>query len=83
MKMLALVLALSLASCSTKSEPPPPQPAPAQTHAAAPAKDPAAAKKLIESGAVVLDVRTADEFGDGHLPTATNIPVQDVPARMA
>lgn len=83
MKTLSLVLALSLAACSKKAEPPPPQPAPPATQAAAPAKDPEAAKKLIAEGAVVLDVRTADEYGDGHLPNATNIPVQDVPARMA
>jgi phage shock protein E len=83
MKTLTLVLALSLVSCSKKSEPPPPQPAAAETKAAASAKDPEAAKQLIASGAVVIDVRTADEYGDGHLPNATNIPVQDVPARMS
>ena len=39
-------------------------------------KDPAQAKQLIAQGATVLDVRTPDEFKDGHLPQATNVPIQ-------
>lgn len=46
------------------------------------AKDPEAAKQLIAQGATVLDVRTADEYADGHLPTATNVPVGDLGTRM-
>jgi rhodanese-related sulfurtransferase len=41
------------------------------------------AKELIAAGAVVLDVRKPDEFAAGHLPTATNIPVQDFESRIA
>lgn len=33
---------------------------------------------MIARGAVVIDVRTADEFGGGHLPNATNIAVADI-----
>jgi len=74
---LVLVTVLVVAGCS-KSEPPQPPPAPT-----AKTKDPAAARNLIASGAIVIDVRTADEYAAGHLPNATNIPVQDVAARLS
>lgn len=45
-------------------------------------KDPAGAKKLIASGATVLDVRTADEFASGHVAGAVNIPVAELGHRM-
>jgi rhodanese-related sulfurtransferase len=41
-------------------------------------KDPAAAKQLIAQGATVLDVRTPQEFAGGHIPQATNMPVEDL-----
>jgi phage shock protein E len=47
------------------------------------AKDPAAARTLIADGAVVLDVRSPDEYADGHLSKATNIPVQELGGRLA
>jgi phage shock protein E len=73
----AVAVALLVAACSSSSEPPKPT-------AAAPArmKDPAAARKLIGAGAVVLDVRSADEYGAGHLPNATNIPVDELAGRL-
>jgi phage shock protein E len=46
-------------------------------------KDPATARKLIAGGATVLDVRTPEEYADGHVPSATNLPVQDVAQRIA
>lgn len=45
--------------------------------------DQAKAKELIAAGAVVLDVRKPDEFAAGHLPSATNIPVQEFAERIA
>ena len=39
-------------------------------------KDPAQAKQLIAQGATVLDVRSPDEYAGGHLPQATNVPIQ-------
>ncbi|HTR54101.1 MAG TPA: rhodanese-like domain-containing protein [Kofleriaceae bacterium] len=85
MKLAAV--ALAVVACS-REQPPPPQPEPAG-HAAAvatdphPSKDPAKARQLIAAGnAVVLDVRTAEEFGDGHLPAATNLPVDDLPQHL-
>jgi len=73
-----LLLALALASCS-KSEP-----AKSEHHMAGTVdKDPATARSLIASGATVLDVRTPEEFAGGHVASATNLPVDDVAARMA
>lgn len=34
------------------------------------------AEKLIEDGVIYIDVRTEEEFADGHIPGAVNIPVQ-------
>ena len=72
---LALLAALVLGACHP-AEPPR---APAAT-AAAP--DPQAARALIAQGAVVVDVRTPDEFADAHLPQASNVPVDEVPAKL-
>jgi phage shock protein E len=74
---LLFAVALSAVGCS-KSESPPPAPAPASS-----AKDPAAARKKIATGATVIDVRTTDEYADDHLPNATNIPVQELSTRLA
>lgn len=40
-------------------------------------------RQLVEQGALLLDVRTPAEFHEGHVPRATNIPVQDLPHRLA
>jgi phage shock protein E len=74
---IALAVAVALAGCS-KSEPPRPQPAPVTKST----KDPEAARKLIAAGAVVLDVRTADEYAEAHLPNAVNLPVQELSSRL-
>lgn len=36
----------------------------------------------IRAGAVVVDVRTPDEFADGHYRNAKNIPIRDLMRRM-
>ncbi len=36
----------------------------------------------IDAGAVILDVRTPDEFADGAYPGAKNIPVNVLPHRL-
>jgi rhodanese-related sulfurtransferase len=41
------------------------------------------ARKLVASGAMLLDVRTPEEFAAGHIEGATNIPVQELGARLA
>jgi phage shock protein E len=43
----------------------------------------AAAKDKIKQGALVLDVRTAQEFSGGHYTGAKNIPVQELKSRLA
>lgn len=44
--------------------------------------DGAQAKELVSAGALLLDVRTAAEFGTGHLPGAKNIPVSELGGRL-
>lgn len=70
--MRSILFALTLAcACSRSERAPEPGPAPAAAK-----KDPAAAKKLIAAGAVVLDVRSSGEYAEEHLPNATNVPVE-------
>lgn len=40
------------------------------------------ARKLLEGGALLLDVRTAAEFAEGHLPGAVNISHDELPRRL-
>jgi rhodanese-related sulfurtransferase len=41
-----------------------------------------ARRLLAEENAVLVDVRTPEEFADGHVSEAINIPVQELDARM-
>ena len=41
------------------------------------------ARKLVANGARLLDVRSPEEFGRGHLPGALNIPVLEIDRRLA
>ncbi|AEI63462.1 rhodanese-like domain-containing protein [Corallococcus macrosporus] len=41
------------------------------------------ARQLVAGGAVLLDVRTPQEFQEGHPEPARNIPVQELPRRIA
>jgi len=75
--ILSIVIA-GFASCSRSDSTQPP------ASSSVPAgKDPAAARALIAQGAVVIDVRTADEYRDGHLPAATNIAVGEIGDHLA
>lgn len=52
--------------------------------ATAPARvDSATAHAAVQRGALLLDVRTPKEFAEGHVDGATNIPVEDLDARIA
>ncbi len=76
--LVSLILALPLAGCSKSESAVPP---PAET--AKRGKDPAKAREMIATGAIVVDVRTPDEFAEGSLPRAANIPIQDFSGRIA
>lgn len=83
-----LAAALAFAACGKSESPPPTKGAQAQATPTAPtqqkrAKDPAAARAAIAEGAVVIDVRSAEEFAEDHLPNATNIPVEEIGQRTA
>ena len=41
------------------------------------------AHALVDKGAKLLDVRTASEFSQGHLPNAIHIPVSDLERRLS
>lgn len=86
---MRIALALLLVAACSKSDAPPAgtstsSSGPAQTApAASTAKDPAKAREMIKNGAIVIDVRTAEEFASDHLPQATNIPVDQFASRIA
>jgi rhodanese-related sulfurtransferase len=44
---------------------------------------PAEAREKVKQGALLLDVRTAEEFAGGHIEGAINIPVQNLEARLS
>jgi len=79
MYRMCLLAVLALASCSrTDPAPKPAAPAPAPQ-----AKAPATARELIAGGnALVLDVRTPDEYGEDHLASAKNVPVDELQQRL-
>jgi phage shock protein E len=63
-----------------------PAPAPAtqtQVVAPEPTVNSQQAHKLVQNGAKLVDVRSADEFAEGHIEGAINIPVDDIAARTA
>ena len=43
---------------------------------------PAEAKALVDAGALLVDVRTPEEFKAGHIDGAKNIPISEVEQRM-
>jgi len=40
------------------------------------------ARRLVSGGARLVDVRTPEEFAEGHIDGAVNIPVQELSARL-
>lgn len=39
------------------------------------------ARRRVEAGATLVDVRTPEEFASGHLPGAVNLPVEELARR--
>ncbi len=44
---------------------------------------PEEARTLVAKGARLLDVRSAGEFGAGHLPGAVNVPLSELSSRLS
>lgn len=72
--LLAVLVAFG-AGCSRTSSP-----RAAATRAGPPRIDGAGAQRLVERGAVLLDVRTPEEFVEGHVEGALNLPVDQIDA---
>lgn len=78
--VVLLGLGCSAAPSPTGSEAAASSPAPGTL----PDRDSALAHRLVEQeGAILLDVRSPEEFADGHIEGAINIPHTEVEGRMA
>jgi len=72
MRLLVLLLMLLLATaCASTAQ-----------EGSLPDGDVVRAKQLVFDGAVLLDVRSPDEYASRHLPNATNVPVDDLQSRL-
>ncbi len=40
------------------------------------------ARRMVQAGAKLIDVRSAGEFGSGHIPGAVNVPVGEIGAKV-
>src|SRR5690348_12415524 len=69
----AFLATLSLTALSACGGPPPPVKDASQAHV-----DGSKAKKLVEGGAKLVDVRGADEYGSKHIEGAENDPVETI-----
>ena len=78
---LLVALSLSLVACGGGAASPPPSNEPtAGTTAKATPVDGPAAKALVAKGAMLVDVRSKEEFDAGHIEGAVNVPVDTVGA---
>ena len=73
-RAVALTIAVLLGGCSTTT-------APGTTSGSAEAPR-SAGKDAVAKAALVIDVRTPEEFASGHVGRAENIPVGEVEARV-
>jgi len=77
-----LVVAFAQVGCSRET-PPAPTTTNSTQAAGLPDRDPALARKLVGEGAVLLDVRTVEEYSERHLDKAVNIPVDNLTGQMS
>jgi phage shock protein E len=81
--LLSLPLALlppTLLACS-KTAPSTDSAATAATEGL-PDRDPQLAKKLVDEGGVLIDVRSTEEWQEGHIDGAHHIPIDELDARL-
>ncbi|MEX1368157.1 MAG: rhodanese-like domain-containing protein, partial [Nannocystaceae bacterium] len=80
---LLLLAALALVGCREPASTDDGQPAATAPQGGLPDRDSALAHRLVEQqGALLLDVRTKEEFDAGHIEGARHLPFDEVPARM-
>lgn len=79
---LSVLVATSAIACSNEAPPPAGSATPGAA-AGLPDRDPALAHRLVSEGAVLLDVRTPEEFASRHIDGAVNIPVDEIDRRKA
>lgn len=76
-------LALTLAPACSKEAPTPPVASQTPAPVGLPDRDPALAHKLVDAGAVLLDVRTGEEYAGKHIDGAVNLSVADLKNHLA
>ena len=69
---------MSIAACQASA-----QNATTSAQTVLPDRDPALAHRLVANGAVLVDVRTPEEYATRHVEGAINIPVDDLESRIA
>ena len=79
--MAALLLALGPGAARADEQKPPVQAGAAVAGVPPGVVDGPTARKLVESGVKVVDVRTPREFEEGHVPGAINIPHDEMARR--
>lgn len=80
---VALVALVLTPACAQDAQAPATVPTHTPAAGGLPDRDPALAHKLVSEGAVLLDVRTPEEFAEKHLDGAVNVPVDELESRMA
>ena len=87
MRLPTILVALALMACRTENTTAPPSASAQNSTASAqtvlPDRDPALAHKLVANGAVLIDVRTPEEYAERHIDGAINIPVDALESRLA
>lgn len=83
-KLRFLAAALIATGCATTASKPAPAPATSQAPAPSPDTQQIAARahEAVSQGALLLDVRTPEEFAEKHLPGAINIPLDQLESRL-